>query len=110
MWVRRQQEKARKAARRGEFLAAVGGLDILTDSLIARLDEEFGELDMSRQLTKRTARAIADQITTLWIEAGERTVERTPDQFVGEQFAALVEAARTNPIVGISRWALQRKT
>jgi hypothetical protein len=104
-----RREKADQAVRRSTFFAAVGGRELLADSLMTRLNDEFSELHMSTNLAARTAQAIADQLAKWWGEGGDTTDGRTPQQFVDEQFRAFVDVSKTDPVRGLTRWALRRQ-
>ncbi len=103
--------KAAEEARRQEFLAGVGGMELLQHTLLPKLqDGLFGSFagQVPRKYVKDQAKTLAETFCEQWV-AGEETESRTPQQFADEQLAAFVATVQGMPLMAVARWAERRK-
>jgi hypothetical protein len=95
MFGRWRQRSVLNETRRQEFLWAVGGEDLLRETLVPRIGKQIEET-YGVQLTEKEVRSLAKllggSVVHDWAKAGPETEGRTPEQFVEERIARLVQS------------------
>lgn len=111
MWEKRRQQKAQAAARRDEFLAAVGGLDLLAHTIAPQLERQAGaEGVATTKIFQRQARQLAEMLLGRWVAGDAESEGRTPQEFVDEQLSAFLAKVDSLPLVTAARRLAARKT
>jgi hypothetical protein len=111
MFERRRIRKAAEEARRQEFLAGVGGIDLLQHNLKPRFAEGLFGADAGKvppKFLRDQVKMLADSACEKWV-AGEETEGRTPQQFADEQLAAFLATVHGMPLAAVARWAERRQ-
>jgi hypothetical protein len=111
VWEKRKQQKAQAAARRDEFLAAVGGLDLLAHTIAPQLEHRAGaEGAATAKIFQRQARQLAEMLLGRWVAGDAETDGRTPQEFVDEQLGVFLARVDSLPLVTVARRLSARKT
>ena len=111
MFEQRRLRKAAEEARRQEFLAGVGGIELLQHALMPRLqDGLFGSLgsEVPRKILQDHAKRLAEGTREGWIAAGAETEGRTPQEFVDERLAEFLAVTEGSSLLAVTRWAEKR--
>ena len=98
--------KALEEARRQEFLAGVGGIDLLAHAFTPRTQERM--LGIPLKYAKNQAKQLADLFLAQWVEDGHAE-GLTPQEFADRQFDAFFADIDGMALTRVARWYEDRR-
>ena len=102
----RQQRKAAEEARRQEFLAGVGGIDLLAHTFTPRAQERMHGAPL--EIARRQAKQLADLCLAGWINE-EQAQGQTPQEYADRRFEAVFAQVDALPLMRAATWYEERK-
>ena len=102
----RQQRKSEEEARRQEFLAGVGGIDLLAHTFTPRAQARMH--GAPAEIAKRQAKQIVDLCLAGWINEGYAQGV-TPQEYADRRFDEVFAKVGALPLMRAATWYEERK-